>query len=123
MTVIEIDHLHKRYGEKTAVDDVTFTVDTGEIFGVLGPNGAGKTTTVECVEGLRRPDRGSVRVLGVDPRQDRDRIRQHVGVQLQESQLPDKLTVSEALELYASFYPGTGRPRRADGVTRAGGQA
>ena len=104
MPVIDINHLHKRYGEKTAVDDVSFTVDTGEIFGVLGPNGAGKTTTVECVEGLRRPDRGSVRVLGVDPRRDRDQIRQQIGVQLQESQLPDKLTVSEALDLYASFY-------------------
>ena len=90
-----------------AVDDVSFSVEHGEIFGVLGPNGAGKTTTVECVVGLRRPDRGLVRVLGLDPRRDRDELRQQVGVQLQESQLPDKLTVGEAVELYRSFY----RPR------------
>ena len=91
MTVIEIQRLHKQYGAKVAVDDVSFSVDEGEIFGVLGPNGAGKTTTVECVEGLRRPDRGTVRVLGLDPRLDRDELRQQVGAQLQESQLPDKL--------------------------------
>ena len=87
-----------------AVDDVSFSVEHGEIFGVLGPNGAGKTTTVECVEGLRRPDRGMVRVLGLDPRRDRDDLRQQVGAQLQESELPDKLTVGEAVDLYRSFY-------------------
>lgn len=103
-TAIDIEHLHKRYGPKVAVDDVSFSVEHGEIFGVLGPNGAGKTTTVECVVGLRRPDRGLVRVLGLDPRRDRDELRQQVGVQLQESQLPDKLTVGEAVELYRSFY-------------------
>jgi ABC-2 type transport system ATP-binding protein len=104
MTVIEIQRLHKQYGAKVAVEDVSFSVEEGEIFGVLGPNGAGKTTTVECVEGLRRPDRGTVRVLGLDPRLDRQELRQQVGAQLQESQLPDKLTVSEAIGLYRSFY-------------------
>ena len=104
MTVIEVAHLHKVYGADTAVDDVSFTVDEGEIFGILGPNGAGKTTTVECVAGLRSPDGGTVSVLGLDPRRDRDALRQVLGVQLQESGLPDKLTVREALHLFASFY-------------------
>ena len=71
MTVIDVEHVHKRYGEKVAVDDVSFTVEEGEIFGILGRNGAGKTTTVECIVGLRRPDRGRIRVLGLDPRRDR----------------------------------------------------
>jgi ABC-2 type transport system ATP-binding protein len=68
MAVIEVDNLHKRYGDQVAVDDLSFTVSKGEIFGILGPNGAGKTTTVEILEGLRTPDRGTVRVLGLDPR-------------------------------------------------------
>ncbi|HVT67318.1 MAG TPA: ABC transporter ATP-binding protein [Trebonia sp.] len=101
---LEITRLHKRYGQKTAVDDISLRVDEGEIFGILGPNGAGKTTTVECAEGLRRPDGGSVHVFGIDPYRDRAAARQLVGVQLQESQLQDKLTVAEALGLYASFY-------------------
>ncbi|MFF5175170.1 ATP-binding cassette domain-containing protein [Micromonospora sp. NPDC000089] len=104
MPVIEVEHLHKRYGDKVAVDDVSFTVEQGEIFGVLGRNGAGKTTTVECVQGLRRADGGTVRVLGLDPVRDRTEVRQRVGAQLQESQLPDKLRVREALDLYRSFY-------------------
>ncbi|SCL26347.1 ABC-2 type transport system ATP-binding protein [Micromonospora pallida] len=104
MPVIEVEHLHKRYGDKVAVEDVSFTVEQGEIFGVLGPNGAGKTTTVECVQGLRRADGGQVRVLGLDPVRDRTEVRQRVGAQLQESQLPDKLRVREALDLYRSFY-------------------
>jgi ABC-2 type transport system ATP-binding protein len=83
---------------------VSFTVDDGEIFGIVGANGAGKTTTVECIEGLRRPDRGRTRVLGLDPHRDRDRLRQRLGVQLQEAELPDKLTVAEAIDLYRSFY-------------------
>src|SRR5271168_3859403 len=103
--VIEVRQLHKRYGETVAVDDISFDVQRGEIFGILGPNGAGKTTTVECAEGLRRPDGGTVRVFGVDPYAERRQARTLVGVQLQESQLPDKLAVAEALELYASFYP------------------
>jgi ABC-2 type transport system ATP-binding protein len=104
MTVIEVDRLHKKYGAKVAVEDVTFSVEDGEIFGILGPNGAGKTTIVECIEGLRRPDRGSIRVLGLDPQHDRTELRQQVGAQLQESGLPDKITVAEAISLYGSFY-------------------
>ena len=97
-------NLHKSYGDTVAVDDVSFTVDEGEIFGILGRNGAGKTTTVECVEGLRQPDRGEISVLGLDPRRDRAELTQVLGAQLQESQLPAKLRVAEALELYGSFY-------------------
>jgi ABC-type uncharacterized transport system ATPase subunit len=105
-TVIEVRGLHKEYGDTVAVDDVSFTVSEGEIFGILGPNGAGKTTTVECVEGLRRPDRGELRVLGLDPLRDRAELTQLLGAvpQLQESQLPAKLRVAEALDLYSSFY-------------------
>ncbi|MEV4496731.1 ABC transporter ATP-binding protein [Micromonospora arborensis] len=110
MSVIEVTHLKKRYGDLVAVDDVSFTVEAGEIFGVLGPNGAGKTTTVECVAGLRVPDGGGVSVLGLDPRRDAAQLRQRVGVQLQESQLPDRLRVAEALELYASFYRNPADP-------------
>jgi ABC-2 type transport system ATP-binding protein len=112
MPVIEVSNLHKRYGDRIAVHDLSFTVEPGEIFGVLGPNGAGKTTTVECVEGLRTPDGGTVRVLGLDPRHDRAELRQRVGVQLQESQLPDKIKVGEALDLYASFYRDPADPRQ-----------
>jgi ABC-2 type transport system ATP-binding protein len=96
--------LRKTYGEKVAVDDVSFDVAGGEIFGILGPNGAGKTTTVECISGLRSRDAGTVSVLGADPRAERDRVRRVLGVQLQESALPDKITVAEALKLYASCY-------------------
>ncbi|MGH3123869.1 MAG: ABC transporter ATP-binding protein [Streptosporangiaceae bacterium] len=103
-TVIEVQHLHKSYGETVAVDDVSFTVQEGEIFGILGPNGAGKTTTVECVEGLRAADRGEISVLGLDPRRDRAELTQRLGVQLQDSQLPDRLRVAEGLALYSSFY-------------------
>jgi ABC-2 type transport system ATP-binding protein len=104
MAVIEVDHVHKRYRDTVAVEDVSFTVEEGEIFAILGPNGAGKTTTVEIVEGLRAPDRGTVRVLGLDPRRDGAALRQQVGVQLQEAQLPEQLKVWEVLHLYSSFY-------------------
>ncbi|ASW56906.1 ABC transporter ATP-binding protein [Plantactinospora sp. KBS50] len=104
MSVIEVTDLRKSYGGQVAVRDVSFRVEPGEIFGILGPNGAGKTTTVECIGGLRVPDSGAVSVLGLDPRRDRVELRQRLGVQLQESQLPDRLRVGEALELYASFY-------------------
>ena len=90
MAVIEVENVHKRYGGTVAVDDVSFSVEEAEIFGILGPNGAGKTTTVESIAGLRTPDRGRISVLGLDPRRDADELRQLVGVQLQESQLPDK---------------------------------
>ena len=102
--VIEVQHLHKEYGDTVAVGDVSFTVHEGEIFGILGPNGAGKTTTVECIEGLREPDRGEISVLGLDPLRDRPELTQQLGVQLQQSQLPGQLRVAEALELYSSFY-------------------
>jgi ABC-2 type transport system ATP-binding protein len=102
--VIEVQGLHKRYGDIVAVDDVSLTVAEGEIFGILGRNGAGKTTTVECIEGLRRPDRGQIRVLGLDPRKDRAELTQVLGAQLQDSQLPDAIGVAEALSLYSSFY-------------------
>ncbi len=108
MTVIEVSDLHKRYGEFTALDGVSFSVERGEIFGILGPNGAGKTTAVECVEGLRRADSGTIRVLGLDPVADGRRLRELVGVQLQQTQLPENIKVWEALDLYASFYE---RPR------------
>src|SRR3954467_7452172 len=102
--VIDVQGLHKEYGTTVAVDDVSFSVEEGEIFGILGPNGAGKTTTVESIAGLRTPDGGTITVLGLDPPRDRGRLRSQVGVQLQESELPDRLTVGEALDLYASFY-------------------
>ena len=105
MPVIEVDGLVKRYGDLTAVDGVSMTVNEGEIFGILGPNGAGKTTTVESITGLRRADAGQIRVLGLDPVIDRDQLRRLVGVQLQESRQPDRITVEEAVNLFASFYP------------------
>jgi ABC-2 type transport system ATP-binding protein len=104
MQQIEVQNLHKTYGDTVAVDDVSFTVQEGEIFGILGPNGAGKTTTVECIEGLRAPDTGRISVLGLDPRRDRAELTQHLGVQLQDSQLPDQLRVAEALRLNSAFY-------------------
>ena len=108
-SVIEVRSLRKIYGTLVAVDDVSFEVNEGEIFGMVGPNGAGKTTTIECIEGLRRPDDGSVKLLGMDPSEKRRAIANHIGVQLQESALPPRLRVVEALELFASFYE-----RRAD---------
>ncbi|PSL03554.1 ABC-2 type transport system ATP-binding protein [Haloactinopolyspora alba] len=111
MSIIEVANLRKTYGSTVAVDDVSFHVEEGEIFGILGPNGAGKTTTVECIEGLRRPDDGTIRVLGLDPTRDRLELRLKVGAQLQESELPEKLSVREALELYASFYPDPADPQ------------
>jgi len=109
MPVIEVSGLRKQYGAVTAVQDVSFSVEPGEIFGILGPNGAGKTTTVECISGLRAGDRGTVRVLGLNPADaaDGEELRQVVGVQLQESGLPDRLRVREALELFAAFYRET----------------
>ena len=102
--VIEVENLHKAYGGTVAVDDVSFTVREGEIFGILGRNGAGKTTTVECLVGLRAPDRGRITVLGRDPLRDHAALTQRVGVQLQDGQLQERLRVGEAMRLYASFY-------------------
>ena len=104
MTAIEVERLRKRYGAKVAVDDVSFTVAEGEIFGLLGRNGAGKSSTVDCIAGLRAPDHGRIRVAGLDPRRDQRELRHLLGVQLQESALPAKLTVAEAMRLFASFY-------------------
>ncbi|HEY0696761.1 MAG TPA: ABC transporter ATP-binding protein, partial [Micromonospora sp.] len=104
MAAIEVQHLHKRYGDRPAVRDVSFSVERGELFGILGPDGAGKTTTVECVAGLRVPDGGRVSVLGLDPCRDAAELRQQVGVQLPRSGLPNRLRVGEALALYRSFY-------------------
>jgi ABC-2 type transport system ATP-binding protein len=104
-TVISVSHLAKSYGSLNAVKDVSFDVVEGEIFGLLGPNGAGKTTTVECLQGLRRYDSGTVRVLGFDPKVDSANLRRHIGSQLQESALPDRLRVWEALDLFASLSP------------------
>jgi ABC-2 type transport system ATP-binding protein len=101
---VEITHLRKTYGHVVAVDDVSISVAEGEIFGILGPNGAGKTTTAECVLGLRSPDAGSIRVLGLDPAEDLDQLHVLVGAQLQQSALPGKLKVGEILDLYQSFY-------------------
>ncbi|SEG78797.1 ABC-2 type transport system ATP-binding protein [Nonomuraea solani] len=105
MKIIEVGNLRKQYPNHLAVDDVSFEVAEGEIFGILGPNGAGKTTTVECVAGLREPDGGTVRVAGLDPRRDRAKLREVLGMQLQAAALPEKIKVWEALDLYASFYP------------------
>lgn len=108
---ITVQALRKNYGDLCAVDDISFQVYEGEIFGMVGPNGAGKTTTIECLEGLRRPDGGEVRVLGLDPQRDGRALRQIIGVQLQECALPDRLRVREALSLFASFYENPLQPQ------------
>ena len=102
--VIQVENLQKSYGSLKAVDNVSFEVYPGEIFGMVGPNGAGKTTTVEIIEGLRKADIGTVRVLGMDPVKDSDQLAEQVGVQLQQSALPPRLRVAEAVELFSSFY-------------------
>jgi ABC-2 type transport system ATP-binding protein len=106
-TIIQVEGLRKIYGETIAVDNISFEVHEGEIFGMVGPNGAGKTTTIECLEGLRKPDQGMIRVLGLDPQQDGHALKECTGMQLQESNLPARMRVWEALDLYASFYPKT----------------
>jgi len=105
--VIKVENLRKTYGATIAVEDVSFEVMEGEIFGMVGPNGAGKTTTIECLEGLRKPDKGRLSVLGLDPQQESRELRRRTGIQLQESNIPEKMKVWEALDLYASFYPKT----------------
>ena len=109
-TVVEVRDLAKRYGRTVAVDGVSFDVRRGEIFGLIGPNGAGKTTTLECVQGLRRADRGAVRVLGLDPRGDAMELRRRIGVQYQEAQLQKRIKVWEAVDLWASLYPSVVDP-------------
>jgi ABC-2 type transport system ATP-binding protein len=102
--VIHVAAIQKTYGRTVAVDEVSFDVQPGEIFGLIGPNGAGKTTTMECLEGLRRPDRGAISVLGLDPARQRNALQERIGVQLQEAQLQKRIKVIEAVGLWASLY-------------------
>jgi ABC-2 type transport system ATP-binding protein len=102
--VVGVRNLVKQYPGTKAVDEISFDVHQGEIFGMVGPNGAGKTTTIECLEGLRRPDGGTIQVLGLDPLRDRYRLRERIGVQFQSAALPDRIKVWEALDLFAAFY-------------------
>jgi ABC-2 type transport system ATP-binding protein len=134
VSVIQVSGLRKRYGSTIAVDDVSFDVREGEIFGLIGPNGAGKTTTMECVEGVRRADAGTISVLGLDPIRDAYRLQERAGVQLQEAQLQKRIKVGEAVALWASLYRtrvdgrrlleqlGLGDKRRAWFMTLSGGQ-
>ena len=110
--VVRVEGIRKLYGRTVAVDDVSFEVRPGEIFGLIGPNGAGKTTTMECVEGLRSPDRGSIAVLGLDPVRDVYRLQDRIGVQLQEAQLQKRIKVREAVDLWASLYRTSVNPER-----------
>src|SRR5579862_4948204 len=102
--VIEVSAIRKTYGRTVAVDDVSFEVNDGEIFGLIGPNGAGKTTTMECVEGIRKPDRGTISVLGLDPFRQVYKLQDRIGVQLQQAQLQKRIKVWEAVDLWASLY-------------------
>jgi ABC-2 type transport system ATP-binding protein len=103
-SVVQVSAIRKTYGRTVAVDEVSFDVREGEIFGLIGPNGAGKTTTMECVEGLRAPDRGDISVLGLNPTRDVYQLQERVGVQLQEAQLQKRIKVREAVGLWASLY-------------------
>ena len=102
--VIQVSAIRKTYGSTVAVDDLSFEVNDGEIFGLIGPNGAGKTTTMECIEGLRVPDRGAISVLGLDPFADVYKLQERIGVQLQQAQLQKRIKVWEAVDLWASLY-------------------
>ena len=102
--VVRVNAIRKTYGQTVAVDEVSFEVNAGETFGLIGPNGAGKTTTMECVEGLRTPDRGTISVLGLDPGRDRYALQGRIGVQLQEAQLQKRIKVREAVSFWASLY-------------------
>jgi ABC-2 type transport system ATP-binding protein len=132
--VIHAASIRKTYGQTVAVDDVSFDVQPGEIFGLIGPNGAGKTTTMECVDGLRTPDRGLISVLGLDPKRDVYALQERIGVQLQAAQLQKRIKVGEAVSLWASLYRksvdgdrlieqlGLGDKRNAWFMTLSGGQ-
>jgi ABC-2 type transport system ATP-binding protein len=102
--VIQVSSVRKTYGRTIAVDEASFEVNQGEIFGLIGPNGAGKTTTMECIEGLRKPDRGSIAVLGLDPFRQVYKLQDRIGVQLQQAQLQKRIKVWEAIDLWASLY-------------------
>jgi ABC-2 type transport system ATP-binding protein len=103
-TAIQVDGLRKVYGDLVAVDDISFVVNEGEIFGMVGPNGAGKTTAIECIESLRQPNAGRLQVLGLDPQRDGYALHRRIGVQLQQAALPDRLKVWEAMDLFAALY-------------------
>src|SRR5512140_928808 len=132
--VIEVSGIRKSYGATVAVHEVSFEVNEGEIFGLIGPNGAGKTTTMECIEGLRTPDRGSISVLGLDPFKDVYQLQDRIGVQLQQAQLQKRIKVWEAVDLWASLYTkavdagrlleqlGLANKRNAWFMTLSGGQ-
>jgi ABC-2 type transport system ATP-binding protein len=132
--VIRVSGIRKTYGRTVAIDDVSFDVEAGEIFGLIGPNGAGKTTTLECVEGLRTPDRGTISVLGLDPFRQVRRLQDRIGVQLQAAQLQKRIKVWEAVDLWASLYTkhlkgdelleqlGLSEKRNAWFMTLSGGQ-
>jgi ABC-2 type transport system ATP-binding protein len=109
--VIQVAGVRKTYGQTVAVDEVSFEVNDGEIFGLIGPNGAGKTTTMECIEGLRKPDRGTISVLGLDPFRQVYKLQERIGVQLQQAQLQKRIKVWEAVDLWASLY----RKKAVDG--------
>jgi ABC-2 type transport system ATP-binding protein len=109
--VIQVSGIRKTYGRTVAVDEVSFAVNDGEIFGLIGPNGAGKTTTMECVEGIRKPDRGTISVLGLDPFRQVYKLQERIGVQLQQAQLQKRIKVWEAVDLWASLY----RKKSVDG--------
>src|ERR1035438_267294 len=109
--VIQVSGVRKTYGRIVAVDEASFEVKDGEIFGLIGPNGAGKTTTMECIEGLRKPDRGTIAVLGLDPFSQVYKLQERIGVQLQQAQLQKRIKVWEAVDLWASLY----RKKAVDG--------
>jgi ABC-2 type transport system ATP-binding protein len=115
--VVEVNKLRKAYGDLVAVDDISFNVQKGEIFGLLGPNGAGKTTTFECLEGLRKPNRGSFKLMGVSPNYNYSNLRNTIGVQLQTSGLPDSMCVNEAMNFFSAYH---NVPSRYDLLERLG---
>lgn len=115
--IVKVDNFVKRYGKLTAVSGISFEVYKGEIFGLLGPNGAGKTSTLECLEGLRNPDGGTMRIMGVDPARQHGRLRDIIGVQLQSSGLPSNITVYEAMKFFSAYH---GTAPRYDLLERLG---
>ncbi|WP_326705322.1 ABC transporter ATP-binding protein [Streptomyces cyaneofuscatus] len=110
MPAVEVEGLCKRHGGTLAVDQVSLEIQKGEIFGILGPNGAGKTTLIECMAGLQKQDSGVVRIGGMDPQAQRSKVREILGVQLQECKLPEKLRVDEAIRIFSSFYSDPADP-------------
>ncbi|MCK5567152.1 MAG: ABC transporter ATP-binding protein, partial [Actinomycetia bacterium] len=107
--IVKIENLFKSYGKIKAADDISFEVFKGEIFGLVGPNGAGKTTTIECIEGLRKSDSGNLKVMGLNPLTNGRVLRDSIGIQLQESELPGRIKVWEAIDLFSSFYSKTAK--------------